>query len=58
VEHSNTEERDEDAPLAFIGEGIRRERDRRGMSLAQLSSQVGLSISPSARSSEERVIRR
>lgn len=38
-------EPDEDAPLAFIGEGIRRERERRGMSLAQLASQVGLTVS-------------
>lgn len=42
---SNNHEPDEDAPLAFIGEGIRRERDRRGLSLAQLASQVGLTVS-------------
>lgn len=45
MEQSNNHEHEDDAPLAFIGEGIRRERDRRGMSLAQLASQVGLTVS-------------
>ncbi len=45
MEQSNNHEHDDDAPLAFIGEGIRRERDRRGMSLAQLAAQVGLTVS-------------
>jgi transcriptional regulator with XRE-family HTH domain len=45
VEQSNNHAHDVDAPLAFIGEGIRRERERRGMSLAQLAAQVGLTVS-------------
>jgi transcriptional regulator with XRE-family HTH domain len=45
VEQSKNQGHHEDAPLAFIGEGVRRERDRRGLSLAQLASQVGLTVS-------------
>ncbi len=45
VPSNNHQDHAEDTPLAFIGEGIRRERERRGMSLAQLASQVGLTVS-------------
>jgi transcriptional regulator with XRE-family HTH domain len=44
VENTSTED-DRPADIESIGEGIRRERLRRGLTLAQLASQVNLTVS-------------